>query len=129
MDVPLGILSPFPHLSILNYWFLVDRQFWAFDFSDLEALCNLMIFILFHYFDTFVLTSNLGVCWNSIFTVWTFHISIWSFDTQPGSSKTIFIILLGQLKSWSFEFLYRNAPICGLALRPLLLCHNSDDLF
>ena len=33
------------------------------------------------------------------------------------------------VKAWSLEFLYRNAPICGFALRPLLLCHNSDDLF
>ena len=29
----------------------------------------------------------------------------------------------------AIEFLCRNAPIPGLALWPLLLCHNSDDLF
>ena len=27
------------------------------------------------------------------------------------------------------KFLYKNTPMCGLALRPLLLCHNSDNLF
>ena len=26
------------------------------------------------------------------------------------------------------KFLYKNTPMCGLALRPLLLCHNSDNL-
>ena len=42
-----------------------------------------------------------------------------------------FIILkeIRFLQPWSVKFQYRNAPICGLALRPLLLCHNSDDFF
>ena len=36
---------------------------------------------------------------------------------------------LTQYGPWSLEFLYRNTSICGLVLRPLLLCHNSDILF
>ena len=41
----------------------------------------------------------------------------------------IFSLRFRVFRSIPWQFLYRNATIRGLALWPLLLCHNSGDFF
>ena len=63
-------------------------------------------------------------CWNLLWK------SAWNHqgDLLKGiDNKTGWKIGNFNVAPWSLKFLY--APICGVTLRALLLCYNSDDLF